>query len=149
MILGGSRDGRDQEPPLGGGLDGGGLDGGGDDGAEGAGADGAGADGAGADGAGVDGAAGAGVLLPPLSPLGAFSFVSLGAGSEPDGENEVTSVLAATSTGVTADGAAAFSLPPPEALPMANAAPNARTTAATAMAAKRPWLIGRGTIPRA
>jgi hypothetical protein len=76
-------------------------------------------------------------------------LVSFGAGSEPEPENDAISGLLATSTGVTADGAAASSPPPPVALPAANAAPNARTTTATAMAAKRPGLIGRGTSPRA
>jgi hypothetical protein len=72
--------------------------------------------------------------------FGALRFACFG--MAPEAVND-TSFGVATLTGVTADGADAFSLPPPAALPMPNAAPKATTTATTAIAAKRPGLIGR------
>jgi hypothetical protein len=92
--------------------------------------------GEGLDGAGdVEGAGVARFARFGVGRLACFGIV-------PDGLND-TSFGAATVTGVTADGAAALSPPPPAALPMPNATPNATTTAATAIAAKRPGVIGR------
>jgi hypothetical protein len=56
----------------------------------------------------------------------------------PDGENDVILGESATVTGVTADGACALPSLLAVALPMPKAAPNATTTATTAIAAKRP-----------
>jgi hypothetical protein len=107
---------------------------------------GAGEEGAGDDGAGV-GVDGAGEL--PLELLGFGSFFCFWDGSEPDGENDVSSGAAPTLTGVTADGAAALSSFFAVALPMPNATPNATTTAATAIAAKRPAVMRPGRCRRA
>jgi hypothetical protein len=98
---------------------------------------------------GADGVEGVdGVLVPPPPPpvLAGFGFFFCFCdGSEPDGENEASCGGSLTAIGVTADGAAAFESFDPVALPIANAAPNATTTAATAMAAKRPCVMTRRT----
>jgi hypothetical protein len=99
--------------------------------------------GVGVAGAGVGDELGAGVL----ARLGAFFFAGFGSG--PEGVNDASFGAAGTLTGVTADGAAALSLPPELALPMPNAAPKATTTTATAMAANRPGVIGRCRSRRA
>jgi hypothetical protein len=91
---------------------------------------GAGADGSDGAGAGAEGELGAGA--------GLGSFFSLGAGSEPDGENDAISGGSATLTAVTADGAAALEPSPPVALPAAKAAPNASTAATAAIAMSLP-----------
>lgn len=93
---------------------------------------------------GVDGVEGAGVARLARRVAGRFACL----GSEPDAVND-TSLGAATVTGVTADGAAALPPPPAVALPMPNATPNATTTAATAIAANFPGVIGRCRSRRA
>jgi hypothetical protein len=99
------------------------------------------------DGAAVDGAGdpdGAGLL--PLA-FGAFFFACFG--SAPDAANDASFGAGATLTGVTADGAVALSSPPDVALPMPKATAKATTTAAIAIAAKRPGVIGRCRTRRA
>jgi hypothetical protein len=61
-------------------------------------------------------------------------------GRLPDGENDANCGAAPTCTGLTADGAAVFLLPP-LALPMPNAAPNATSAATTPIAASLPVVI--------
>jgi hypothetical protein len=99
--------------------------------------------GAGADGVGVGVLDGAGVLGAGAAFFG-FGFFC--AGSEPDGVYETTCGAAATWAGFTADGAAAFSLLPPLALPMPKAAPNATSAATTPMATSLPGVISTSSL---
>jgi hypothetical protein len=94
--------------------------------------------GVGADGVGV------GVLAGALGAGAAFFGFGFGffcAGNDPDGVYDTTCGAAATWAGFTADGAAAFLLLPPLALPMPNAAPNATSAATTPMAASFPVVM--------
>jgi hypothetical protein len=95
-------------------------------------------------GAGAGVGEGVGVGLEGVGAGVLFFFFGLGgffcAGSEPDGENETSCGVAATWTGLTADGAAAFfELPPAFAIP--NAAPNATSAATAPMAMSFPGVI--------
>jgi hypothetical protein len=92
------------------------------------------------DGVGVGEVVGDAVPPPPPPPEGAFLCFCFGI--DPVGVNDdPIDGVAATFSVVTADGAWALSSFFAVALPMPNAAPNATTTAATAMAAKRPGVI--------
>jgi hypothetical protein len=85
-----------------------------------------------------------------LDGAGELDFAGFGVarfacfGIEPEAAKDAICGVA-TLTGVTADGAEALSPLPPAALPIPNATPNAITTAATAIAAKRPAVMSRYT----
>jgi hypothetical protein len=84
------------------------------------------------------------VLLPPDEALLRLaSFFLLIAGRDPDAENDASLGAAATLTGVIADGAWLRPLLDAVALPIPNAAPNATSTDATAIAVRRPGLMSR------
>ena len=83
---------------------------------------------------------GAGAPPPPVDTVACGACFCFGI-EPPDVENDVTWGVPPTDTGVTADGACALPSLLAVALPMPNAAPKATTTAATAIAAKRPGVI--------
>jgi hypothetical protein len=83
---------------------------------------------------------GAVVPPPPAITVGCGACFCFGI-EPPDAENDPTFGGSGTCTGVTADGACALPSSLAVALPMPKAAPKATTTAATAIAAKRPCVI--------
>jgi hypothetical protein len=97
---------------------------------------------------GVEGVDGVADPPPPPEPAAFGFFFCFCDGSEPDDEYDASCGGSLTAIGVTADGAAPFPSFDAVALPMPNAAPNATTMAATAMAAKRPEVMSRCTSRR-
>jgi hypothetical protein len=83
-----------------------------------------------------------GDVVPPPPPPPDGAFLCFCFGSEPVGVNDdPIDGVPATFSGVTADGALPLSSFFAVALPIPNAAPNATTTTATAIAANRPGVI--------